>query len=123
MASNKVMHHLPPTEDGWLQGGGYRKQPLLGAADLACPGTLVQRVEIAPRGEVAPHHHEHQTEVFHFLQGAGHFIVNGERIDLRPGDILTTQPGDVHSTHNPHDTPWRFVAFKTNWTEGDLIWD
>ncbi|MEM1060597.1 MAG: cupin domain-containing protein [Verrucomicrobiota bacterium] len=107
----------------WIQGHGYRKQPLLEAGKLACPGTRIQRVEIPPQGSVAAHHHKLQTEVFHFLEGTGYFIVNGRRLDCRPGDVLTVQPGDIHSTHNPGGAPWRYLAFKTNWAEDDLYWD
>lgn len=124
--SNEVntnrMDYFLPTDKKWVQGRGYRKQILLREAELNCPGTLVQLIEIAPHMEVPFHHHEKQTEVFHITEGQGYMVINGQRMELRPGVTLTTQPGDVHNTVNEGDVPLRYVVFKTNWSEDDTIW-
>ncbi len=116
------MHYFPPSQEGWVQGRGYRKQILLRGDELNCPGTLVQLIEIEPRTEVPFHHHEKQTEVFHIVGGKGYMMINGERCELEPGVTLTTQPGDVHNTVNESDEPLRYVVFKTNWSADDTVW-
>ncbi|MEM7224050.1 MAG: cupin domain-containing protein [Pseudomonadota bacterium] len=116
------MKHLAEGNGQWQQGRGYAKKILLGEAELASPGTLVQLVEIAPHTSVADHFHDHCTEVFHVTGGRGRFVIDGRTVDLAPGDTLVCQPGEVHSTRNDHDQPFRYVVFKTNARAGDIRW-
>ncbi|GHB97577.1 cupin domain-containing protein [Cerasicoccus arenae] len=116
------MKHIPQHDEGWQNGKGYRKQPLLLPADLNCPGALVQIVEIPPHTTCPDHHHKLQTEVFYILEGRGEMTVAGETIQLGPGDLLTTEPGEMHNAVNPHDEVLRYVVFKTNWDPDDSYW-
>ena len=79
-------------------------------------------VEIAPGTSVADHFHRHCTEVFHIVGGQGRFVIDGRTFDLRSGDTLTCEPGEIHSTHNDHDGPFIYVVFKTNVVSGDIVW-
>jgi len=106
----------------WTDGVGYRKKILLREDALNAPGTLVQIVELAPHTDVAEHYHKSCTEVFHVLAGQGTFDIDGKTIDLAVGDTLTCEPGEVHSTQNPHDSPFVYVVFKTNVVADDLYW-
>ncbi|WP_305989648.1 cupin domain-containing protein [Roseibium sp. MMSF_3544] len=106
----------------WIEGEGYRKKILLRGQDVNQDGGLVQLVEIAPHTEVKAHYHKSCTEVFHVLSGKGAFTIDGERIDLAPGQTLTCEPLEVHSTENPFDLPFTYIVFKTNAVENDLFW-
>jgi len=114
------MKFIAGTTGTWLRCPGYAKKILLNEGDLDAPGTLVQLIEIAPKTSVADHDHEHCTEVFHIISGRGHFVIDGRTVDLRPGDTLTCQPGEIHGTHNEQDAPFTYVVFKTNAKPGDI---
>jgi len=116
------MPYLKPTDYQWKEGRGYRKAVLLQDSHLQAPGTLVQIIEFAPQSSVPPHHHKTTLEVFHMLEGRGTMTVDGRQYDLIPGDTLTCEPPAIHDAANPHDTPWRFIVFKTNVTPDDLYW-
>jgi len=116
------MKHIPATAGDWLRCPGYAKKPLLGAEDLGADGSLVQLIEIAPHTAVAEHYHDHCTEVFHVTRGQGRFVIDGTIVDLVPGDTLTCQPGEVHSTENLGDEVFAYVVFKTNARPGDITW-
>lgn len=51
------MKYIPKSDDGWIEGRGYKKRILLTDSDLHCAGTLVRLVTIEPHTEVPPHHH------------------------------------------------------------------
>lgn len=79
------MHHLSHSGGEWLACDGYRKKTLLTGTDLDTQGTLVQLIEIEPRTSVGDHYHKSCTEVFHITQGKGHFVIDGQRIELPSG--------------------------------------
>ena len=116
------MKYLPAGAGDWQHCPGYNKKPLLDAEDLAAAGSLVQLIEIPPKTAVAPHFHDHCTEVFHVTSGRGRFVIDGQVVDLVPGDTLTCQPGEVHSTENPGEEVFAYVVFKTNAQPGDITW-
>lgn len=116
------MKHIPKAAGDWQKCAGYAKKILLTETELRCEGALVQLIEIAPHTSVADHYHEHCTEVFHVLHGSGRFTIDGRTFLLEPGDTLTCNPGEVHSTQNDGDEPFTYVVFKTNAVADDLHW-
>jgi mannose-6-phosphate isomerase-like protein (cupin superfamily) len=117
------MKFIERRDGGWIEGEGYRKRILLCEDALNAPGTLVQIVEIPPHMEVADHHHESCTEVFHILAGEGSFTIDSKTFQLSVGDTLTCEPREIHNTKNPNDTPFTYIVFKTNVADDDLFWD
>lgn len=116
------MKFIAANSGDWQQCPGYAKKILLTGDDLDDRGALVQVIEMAPRTSVADHSHRRCTEVFHGVQGRGRFVIDGQSFELGPGDTLTCQPGEVHSTHNDADAPFSYVVFKTNAEPGDIRW-
>ena len=116
------MKHLPHGAGEWLACPGYAKKILLTGRDLGDPGALVQLIEIGPRTSVDDHYHERCTEVVHVLAGRGTFVIDGHSVALEPGDTLTCQPREVHSTRNDGDAPFTYIVFKTNAEQGDIHW-
>lgn len=111
----------------WQGGRGYRKNRLLSAGELRQPGALLQVVEMPPGeppagGHIPPHSHRTSVEVYVIRRGVCELIVNGQRHEMRPGDIILMEPGDVHELFNHGDEPFELWVFKTNAAEGDTVW-
>jgi mannose-6-phosphate isomerase-like protein (cupin superfamily) len=107
----------------WVEGRGYRKKPLLDAADLAQKGALVQLVSVPPHTRVGPHLHRRATEVFHILAGSGRMRIGDHDVALVIGDTVTCEPGEVHDARNDDDAALTYIVFKTNWDPADTTWD
>ena len=114
--------------DDWQAGRGYRKRRLLSAGDLRQPGALLQVVVVPPGsppsgGHIPPHSHATSVEVYVVRRGVCELIVNGARHEMRPGDVLLMEPGDVHELTNRGSEPFELLVFKTNAGESDTAWD
>jgi quercetin dioxygenase-like cupin family protein len=46
-----------------------------------------------------PHSHETETQYIFVLTGTMRFVVDGEEVIGRPGDMLTFEPGQAHGGH------------------------
>ncbi len=82
-------------KDQWRSGSGYEKRILVGQELFGDVGALLQEVRFRKEERVPFHYHTNQTEVFFALDEVD-FIVNGEEVNLKPGDMLVCEPGDVH---------------------------
>ena len=108
--------------DDWQAGRGYRKRRLLSAEELRQPGALLQVVVVPPGSHIPPHSHRTSVEVYVVTRGNCELIVNGARHEMRPGDIILMEPGDVHALTNHGDEAFELLVFKTNAGEGDTRW-
>ncbi|MBM4237189.1 MAG: cupin domain-containing protein [Euryarchaeota archaeon] len=79
----------------WRSGLGYEKRVLVGRELFGDVGTLLQEVRFRKGEKVPFHYHTIQTEVFFALDEID-FVVNGNEVHLKPGDMLVCEPGDVH---------------------------
>ena len=43
--------------------------------------------------------------------------------EMFPGDVMLMEPGDVHELFNPGEEAFELWVFKTNATDGDVVWD
>ncbi|SEH05504.1 cupin domain-containing protein [Candidatus Venteria ishoeyi] len=110
-------------DKNWLEKEGYSKKIFLDENDLGTKGARVQEIKIKA-GEVAKiHHHKIQTEIFYFLNKNGYFIVNGEKIKPKVGEILVVEPNDKHEIVNNTKEDFLYLCFKINYSEDDLYWD
>lgn len=108
--------------ENWVEGHGYRKNRLLPAAALRQPGALLQVVEVPAGAHIPPHSHASSVEVYIVRRGVCELVTNGERYEMRPGDAILMEPGDVHELFNHGDEPFELWVFKTNATDGDTSW-
>ena len=116
------MKIIKPEDKEWLQKQGYSKKIFLDEKDLNYPGGLVQEIKIKP-GEIgADHYHKKQTEIFYFLTDNGYWIINGEKMTFKIGDVLVIEPFDKHTTVNGTDKDYIYLAFKFNYNVDDLYW-
>jgi quercetin dioxygenase-like cupin family protein len=106
----------------WQEGRGYRKNRLLSAEELRQPGALAQVVVVPPGSRVPPHYHTTSVEVYLVRRGVCELVVNGRRHEMRPGDVILMEPGDVHELINEGPEEFEVMVFKTNAEEGDSHW-
>jgi quercetin dioxygenase-like cupin family protein len=109
--------------DDWQEGRGYRKRRLLSADELRQPGALLQLVVVPPGSHIPPHSHATSVEVYVVRRGVCELVVNGEQREMRPGDILLMEPGDVHELTNHGAEAFELLVFKTNAAPGDTAWE
>ena len=100
--------------EGWQEGRGYRKRRLLSADELRQPGALLQVVVVPPGSHIPPHSHRTSVEVYVVTRGNCDLIVNGARHEMRPGDVILMEPGDVHALTNHGNEVFELLVFKTN---------
>jgi hypothetical protein len=68
-------------------------------------GPFIFELELAPgTGGPPTHTHDEGDEIIEMLEGEMIFRVNGERVQLRPGDSITLTPRDAHTFWNPSKT-------------------
>ncbi len=84
-------------------------------------GTLIQTVCFEKGTRVPLHHHEHGLEAFYILSEGGAFVLNGEKIVPKKGDVIICEPGDEHAVEDV-EQDFCILVFKTNWVTDDLIW-
>lgn len=116
------MLFIPDYDGDWVQGNGYRKQILVKGDDLNQPGALIQKIIIAPEEKVPLHYHKATTEAFYVLKGQGIMTIDDRVFYLKPGDLLTCEPGERHDAENPHNQAFEYVVYKTNAVENDSYW-
>jgi quercetin dioxygenase-like cupin family protein len=108
--------------DDWQEGRGYRKRRLLSADELRQPGALLQLVVVPPGSHIPPHRHATSVEVYVVRRGVCELVVNGQWYEMRPGDTILMEPGDVHELTNRREEPFELLVFKTNALESDVNW-
>ena len=121
------MKRIEVDGDEWQEGRGYRKRRLLSADELRQPGALLQVVVVPPGrppsgGHIPPHRHATSVEVYVVIHGVCELTVNGARHELRPGDVVLMEPGDVHELTNHGEEAFELLVFKTNAAPGDTEW-
>jgi quercetin dioxygenase-like cupin family protein len=89
---------------------GERVTFLRTAADTKGESVLVS-VEVTPGGAVAAAHvHPFQTERFEITDGEVEFRLGRRKVLASRGDMVTVEPGVVHSFRNAGEETVRFVA-------------
>ena len=116
------MKKINVTTQNWVEAPGYKKQLLLSEKELACDGTLVQRVVMPPHSIIEDHYHQTSREFYYVVQGECTLTVNNEMLQLTPGDMLLTEPGDIHKLVNDGNEEFKLLVFKTNATDQDTYW-
>ncbi|MBO4456806.1 MAG: cupin domain-containing protein [Butyrivibrio sp.] len=59
--------------------------------------SLVIRVELLPEHRLHYHSHEYRDEVWTVMSGEGTVILDGEKIEVRPGDVVSMKAGQKHT--------------------------
>ena len=69
-----------------------------------------------PGQAVETHKHDTMFEVFFIQSGKAAFTINGNRIELKEADVVSIEPGELHSQENPYDEPvtWLYFGIATD---------
>ena len=71
---------------------------------------------VAPGQQSCPYHlHHAQEEMFIVLEGNGTLRVAGERLPIKPGDVIFIPPGPEYPHHilNTSDAPLKYLSIST----------
>ena len=92
------------TEKGWFVGPWNSKVPV--------------PIGYANAGVNEKHYHGRMHEVYLVAQGRSTAIVDGEEIELRAGEILVVEPGEIHTFIDSTEDYLHFVI-QTPFVAGD----
>ena len=112
---------IKPDKTQWQDKEGYSKKILYSKIDL--DGVVFQQVKIKAGETAKSHHHKKQTEIFYFFNNNGYWVVNGERVEPKEGDILIIEPNDKHEVVNRSKSDYLYLAFKYNYEENDSYYE
>jgi quercetin dioxygenase-like cupin family protein len=116
------MKKIKVSAQDWVEAPGYKKQLLLSDKELQCGGTRVQMVVMAPHTTIKDHYHKTSREFYYVVQGACLLTINKQTYRLTPGDMLLTEPGEIHKLINDGDEEFKLLVFKTNTNSKDTYW-
>ena len=103
------MHLLSSPRDqakGWLIGPWNSAVPL--------------PIGYANAGIADQHYHQQMHEIYLVAQGSSVAIVDGQRVDLKAGDVLVVAPGEVHTFTASSADYFHFVV-QTPFVAGDKV--
>ncbi len=75
-------------------------------------------VGYANEGIQENHSHTHMYEIYLVAQGESTAVVNQQKIQLRPGDMLVVEPGETHTFTHSSNNYLHFVI-QTPFVKGD----
>jgi quercetin dioxygenase-like cupin family protein len=77
--------------------------PLIGRQFVVGKDVMVARV-LLKKGANVPLHHHHNEQITYILEGALEFLIEGERIVVRAGEVLCIPPNVPHEANALEDT-------------------
>jgi mannose-6-phosphate isomerase-like protein (cupin superfamily) len=70
-------------------------------------------MSIPPGGEIGMETHDSVEQTLFFLSGSGVAVLNGERQEIHPGDVLVVTPGIMHNVLNTASVPLKIYTIYT----------
>ena len=77
--------------------------PMIGRQFVVGKDVMVARV-LLKKGANVPLHHHHNEQITYILEGALEFLIAGERIVVRAGEVLCIPPNLPHEANALEDT-------------------
>lgn len=82
------------------------------------PGIKFVHEDLLPPGaSIGEHAHRGDEEIYLILEGNGQMTLDGETVEVGPGDLCLTRSGHSHSLRNTGNTPLRLVVVCANTPE------
>ncbi len=83
----------------------------------------VKRIEVLPGQRLSYQKHEKRAEHWMIVGGSAKITLNGEEVDLSPGQSLDIPRGAAHRIANPGETPLTFIEIQQGdyFGEDDII--
>jgi len=85
------------------------------------PRMNVALVQFMSGQDFKAHYHEVMEENFFILEGTVTIVVNGEPHDIKPGQMIHIEPGEVHYVINRSPSVVRMVACLAPYKDGDKV--
>ena len=76
--------------------GEIEKFDILSADEMFGKGRVCSVMTLNQGCEIGRHRHEGDCEVFLILSGTGKYLLDGELVDVEPGDVLFVDDGEEH---------------------------
>lgn len=94
-----------------LEAGGTAKHPLIDGRVVAVFATpddstsarMAMGISVLPPGYSTPAHHHPAEEFATIVRGTGSITIDGEIVQVAPGDLVVTPPDSVHVTTSSPD--------------------
>jgi quercetin dioxygenase-like cupin family protein len=110
----EVKHH------SWADIQPEQLNPLITRQYIVGANTMLARIVLRKSARVPMHHHFHE-QISHVVEGALEFLVDGKRVVVRAGDILTIPPNVPHEVFALEDSMALdiFNPPRQDWIDGD----
>jgi len=80
----------------------------------AANGVVIFELMIPPAAKVPmPHYHEHVDELVYGIAGITTSTIDGQRVEIGPGDHVFIPKGTIHHHDNKSDSPARTLCVLT----------
>jgi quercetin dioxygenase-like cupin family protein len=116
------MKEIRLDEKNWIIARGYKKQILASEDVFKAAGVLAQVVVIGPQETVEPHYHKETYEFYYVISGFCKIRISENERELRAGEMMLTEPGDIHSVYNGGVDDFVVLVFKSNARKDDTFW-
>lgn len=101
----------PATTHRQVGGEGVcRWKMLMNGMHLEGEWNCVEYVVVEPGGSVGEHVHLRTEEIYYIVSGRAVVTMDGEEIEVRAGDLVTTPIGSAHSIANRGDEDMHFFV-------------
>jgi mannose-6-phosphate isomerase-like protein (cupin superfamily) len=94
-----------------IHGGSEAQAKLLFTRDFVnTEFDAVAHIRLDPGAEAGMHRHTRNEELFFMIAGGGEFVLDGERVEVGPGDVVMTGLGGAHAFKNRPDEPLTMIG-------------
>ena len=99
-----------------MQDKGYKKKVLL---EDASGGTILQINIANPKTTLPAHHHKSMKEWVFVLSGEAILIINDNKFPMKPNELITIEPNEIHTVRNDSTEEFKYLVFKSNIEKDD----
>ena len=81
----------------------------------------ILELKVAPGAGAPPNHHAGEDESFYVLEGEFAFMLDGQKIDAKPGDFVKVPEGAVHAFSCVSEQPGRMLQVNAPGTAHEIL--
>lgn len=91
----------PLSEDCIHEGEGLcHHAQIFSAQEFQAPIRFLNYTVLPKGATFGAHEHGDDNEIYIILQGEGHYMCNGETVEVKAGDVLVNPPFGTHALYN-----------------------
>jgi mannose-6-phosphate isomerase-like protein (cupin superfamily) len=96
--------------DAFVTLDGSTIRELAGRVSLPADHQSLAEATVPVGGATAEHYHVVSEELYFFTTGTGHLRVGDEYRDVRAGECVVIEPGEVHKLTNTGEQPLKLLC-------------